>query len=299
MPTVRTNGIDIACETFGEPGGRPLVLIMGLGSQMVSWPVAFCRKLAAAGHFVVRYDSRDVGLSTRMEKAGVPDFRLMIADRLAGKPVCPPYTLDDMALDALGLMDALNMEKAHICGLSMGGYVAQILAIRHPERMLSLISMESSTGAAHLPPAQPGVREAMLQPVPVRREAYIRHMVDLHRRFAGGSDRFDAGLQRDISAQAYDRCFYPNGTARHYAAIVAAGSRQQALGSVALPALVLHGDADTLLPPAHGRATAEAIPGAAFSLIHGLGHGMAYPSLWDEIVDAVSDHTKTARGKKR
>ena len=288
MPTARADNIDIAYETFGNPGGSPLVLIMGLGSQMVSWPVEFCRKLAAAGYYVIRFDNRDVGLSTRMEETGVPDFRRMIADRQAGKPVHPPYTLNDMALDTVGLLDALGIDKAHICGISMGGYIAQILAITRPERIRSLISMASSTGAADLPPSRPGVREAMLRPVPTRRDAYIRHMVDIHRRFAGGSDRFDAAMQADISARAFDRCFYPNGVARHYAAIVCAESRQEALAGVVLPALVLHGDADTLLLPAHGRATAEAIPGSVFSLVRGLGHGMAYPSLWDGIIAAIA-----------
>ena len=295
MPTARANGIDIAYETFGHTESTPIVLIMGLGSQMVSWPSVFCRKLATAGHFVIRFDNRDVGRSTRMDTAGIPDIGRMIAEKKAGKPLHPPYTLYDMAMDTAGLMDAMNIPKAHICGISMGGFIAQILAIECPERMLSLISMASSTGAADLPPAQPGVMEAMLTPVPTERSAYIRHMADTHRRFAGGSEKFDASVIEEISARAFDRGSYPAGTARHYAAIVSAESRQRALAGVTIPILVVHGDADTLLTLEHGQATADAVPGAVFSVICGLGHGMAYPLLWDGIVAAIAAHTGAGR----
>lgn len=291
MPRAHANGIDIEYETFGAPAGRPLLLIMGLGTQMVSWPDEFCRRLASTGHYVVRFDNRDVGLSTHFDRSGTPDFERVAAAALQGLHPGVPYGLSDMALDALGLMDALEIAQAHVCGLSMGGYIAQIMAIDHPQRLLSVISMESSSGARDLPPSRPGVREALMQPAPFRRQGYIDYMVNLHRMFSGGSQAFDPLLQAEIAGRSYDRAFHPAGVARHIAAVLAAGSRQQALRSVRLPALVIHGDADTLLPWEHGKATADAIPGAEFVLVGGLGHGMAYPGLWDEIIAAVTAHT--------
>jgi pimeloyl-ACP methyl ester carboxylesterase len=292
MAQAPINGITLEYETFGDPGGRPLILIMGLGTQMISWPDEFCLKLAAAGHHVVRFDNRDVGLSTHLHGVGVPHIAQILQDIASGRPVCPPYELSDMAVDALGLMDALKMEKAHVCGLSMGGYIAQILAIDYPRRLHSLISMQSSTGAADLPASRPGVREAMIQPAPAQRGGYIDYMVTLHRLFSGGSDKFDPAFQADISARAFARAFHPAGVARHYAAVLSARSRKDALAGVRLPTLVIHGDADTLLPWEHGKATADAIPGARFHLVEGLGHGMAYPDLWDELVSVISAHTE-------
>lgn len=291
MPKARANGIDIEYEQFGNPADRPLALIMGLGSQMVLWPRAFCERLAAAGHWVVRFDNRDVGLSTQLDDAGMPKIFEVLAAREEGRQADVPYLLSDMAADTVGLMDALDIDKAHICGLSMGGMIAQTIAIEHPHRVISLISMESTTGEPDLP-AEPEVAGALIKPIPAEREAYIRYMLDLFRLFAGGSDQYDEETQREMSAMSYDRSVNPAGFARQFAAVVASGGRRRALASVKVPALVIHGTADTLFPSEHGKDTADAIPGARFLLIKGLGHGTAYPGLWEEMEEAIITHTK-------
>jgi pimeloyl-ACP methyl ester carboxylesterase len=294
MPKARANGIEIAYETFGSAGDRPLILIMGIGSQLVSWPTAFCKKLAAAGHFVVRFDNRDVGLSTKLDEAGVPNIVEVVAAVQAGGRVDVPYRLSDMAADTVGLMDALKIKKAHICGLSMGGMIAQTMAIEHQDRVISLVSMESTTGEPDLPGARPEVREVLLKLPPREREAYIRHMVHVYRVFAGDSAMYDEATQRELSALSYDRSSYTAGFARQFAAIAASGGRRMALASVRMPTLVIHGAADTLFSREHGQDTADAIKGATFLLVEGLGHGTAYPGLWDEIVAAITAHTEAA-----
>jgi pimeloyl-ACP methyl ester carboxylesterase len=294
MPTVRANGIDIAYGLFGRREDRPLVLIMGIGCQMVSWPMEFCAKLGEAGHFVVRFDNRDVGLTTKAKQADIPVMADVLNCVATGEHVDAPYRLTDMAADTVGLMDALYIEKAHICGLSMGGMIAQTIAIEHPQRVISLISMESTTGAPGLPEMKPEIGMALLKPPPTEREAYIRYMIELFRLLAGGSKKYDEATQREISAISYDRSFYLAGFACQFAAIMASGSRRKALASVHVPTLVIHGADDPLFSKEHGKDTADAIPGARFLLIEGLGHGTAYPSLWDEIVAAIAAHTKAA-----
>ena len=294
MPRVCANGIEIEYDTFGDGSNRPLILIMGLASQMVGWHPALCEKLVKKGHYVVRFDNRDVGLSTKMEEAGVPDVMELVSAFQDRSQVAAPYTLSDMAADAVGLLDALGLEKAHVCGLSMGGMIAQTLAIEYPQRLLSLVSMESTTGEAGLPPATFQAMGAMFKPPPQERDAYIRHMVEVFRAFAGGSDLYDERIQAEISGLAHERSFYPLGFVRQLAAILASGSRREALADVTLPMLIVHGDLDPLLPLEHGKATAGAVPGAELRVVQGLGHGISYPSLWDEIVDAVSKHTVTA-----
>jgi pimeloyl-ACP methyl ester carboxylesterase len=294
MPTARANGINIEYETFGKSGDRPLILIMGIGSQMVTWPTAFCENLAAAGHCVVRFDNRDAGLSTKLDDAGIPNIWEVVAAVQAGGQVNVPYLLSDMAADTVGLMDALRIKKAHICGLSMGGMIAQTMAIEHQDRVESLISMESTTGEPGLPDAKPEVNEVLLKLPPQEREAYIRHMVHVHRLFAGASAKYDEATQKELSALSYDRSSYMAGFARQFAAIVASGGRRKALASVRVPTLVIHGADDTLFPQEHGQDTADAIKGARFLLVPGLGHGTAYPGLWDEIVAAIAAHTKAA-----
>ena len=296
MTRAATNGIDIEYDTFGDRDGSPLLLIMGLSSQMVAWPESFCRKLAQSGHWVLRFDNRDVGLSSKIEGVGIPD---LMAAYQQGQPVEAPYTLSDMAADALGLMDALKLGKAHVCGLSMGGMIAQLMAIEYPRRILSLISMESSTGDPTLPSAKPQAMEAMLSPPPQDRDGYIQHAVEVFRAFSGGSDKFDGTLERELAVNSYERSFYPLGFVRQLAAILASGDRSERLASVTAPTLVIHGADDPLVPLAHGRATARVIPGAKLLVVEGLGHGIAYPTLWDEIVDAIMQHTSAASGRER
>jgi pimeloyl-ACP methyl ester carboxylesterase len=294
MPRVHANGIEIEYDTFGEPKDRPLILVMGLSCQLVAWPDNFCEKLVTKGHFVIRFDNRDVGLSSKLDDLGVPDIFEIFAAAQEGKAVESPYSLSEMAADTVGLMDALNLEKAHVCGLSMGGMVAQMMAIEYPRRIISLISMQSSTGDPGLPEAEPQAMEAMVAPPPIERDDYIQHMADVYRAFAGGSDKYDERLQNEISASSYDRSFYLMGFTRQLAAVFACGSRKDALAAIKLPTLVIHGSHDALLPLAHGKDTAEAVPGAKLVIIKGLGHGMVYPQLWDEIIEALSAHTASA-----
>lgn len=296
MPNIHANGIDIEYDTFGERSGRPLILIMGLITQMIGWPERFCQMLAGAGHFVVRFDNRDSGLSTRMEALGVPNLEKVMADLGAGKSISVPYTLGDMAGDTLGLMDALGIDRAHVCGLSMGGMIAQVMAIDHPERMASLVSMMSSTNEPDLPGPTPEATEAMMSSPPAKREPYIDYQAWVFRTFSGGSDEYDETFQRELSGRGFDRAFYPMGFARQMAAILHGAGRRNALGRVTVPALVIHGTHDALVPPEHGKDTADAIPGAKLMLVEGLGHGIAYPDLWPEIVSAIDAHTRENHG---
>ena len=205
-----------------------------------------------------------------------------------------PYLLSDMANDTLGLMDTLGIDKAHICGLSMGGMIAQTIAIEHPERVLSLISMESSTSEPGLPTGTPEAMEAMLRSPSLKRDGYVEHMGQVFRAFSGGSDKYDEDMEKRLAALSYDRSFYPFGFTRQFAAMVASGGRKKALGSVIAPTLVIHGSKDSLVPLAHGRDTADAISGAKLFVVGELGHGLSYPDLWDKMVDAISEHIKNA-----
>ncbi len=292
MPTIQANNIEMAYETMGDPGNRPLVMIMGLVTQMVGWPDQFCKMLVDAGHYVIRFDNRDVGLSTKMEHLGIPDLEKLMIELHEGQSPNLPYTLTDMAADTLGLMDALGLDKANICGISMGGMIAQVLAIEAPERITSMICMQTTSGEMGLPPSTPEASAAMMSAPPTEREAYLDFIVGVYRAFSGGSTIHDADLQRRIAAIAYDRMWYPIGFTRQMAAIMAAPGRRKALQAVSVPTLVIHGDCDAVIPVEHGQDIAAAIPHAKLLIQKGLGHGMAYPSLWQESVTAISRLTK-------
>ena len=291
MSRAKTNGIELEFETFGNPSGQPILLIMGLASQMVAWPDMFCRKLADKGHYVIRFDNRDIGLSSQMDNLQVPNIFDIISKIQNHETAAPPYTFSDMAKDAVGLLDAIGVEKAHICGLSMGGMIAQVLALEHPERVLSLISMASTTNEPDLPRATQEVMNVIFSPPPAGRDAYIQHATHMFEVFAGGSERFDMGLQSEICARSFDRGINLSGFIRQFAAILTAKGRRQALKSLAIPALVVHGLQDPLVPFEHGKDTADAIPGAAFLAVDGLGHGLAFPTLWDDIIEAIARRT--------
>ncbi len=289
MPRAKANGISIEYETFGEPQGRPLVLIGGLADQLIHWDEDLCRDLARRGHFVVRFDSRDAGLSTKFDHAGVPDL-----GAIARGERNPPYSLDDMADDTVGLLDALGIRRAHLCGASMGGMIAQTAAIRHPSRVLSLTSVYSTTGNKDLPTAKPEMMERLRAPAPPERQAYINHMVGLFRMMAGSGFAFDEAWTRMITARAYDRSFSPHGTARQIAAIMTQPDRRKALASLTIPTLVIHGTDDPVVPVEAGKDTAKAIPGAQLMLIDGMGHDLPHGGAWPKIVEAISLHTLRA-----
>lgn len=293
MPSVTANGVQIEYDTFGSPEAEPLLMIMGLGAQMVLWHEDLCGMLAEAGHYVIRFDNRDVGLSAKLDDAGIPDIVQMLAAVAAGRPVQAPYTLDDMAADAVGLLDAIGIERAHICGASMGGMIAQTIAIHYQPRVKSLVSIMSTTGDPSLPPSKPEALAFLLRPPPVEREALIEHAVELWRTIGSPGFPFDEEFVRTRSALAYDRCFYPPGQVRQLAAILAHGSRRPRLKDVRVPALVIHGTDDPLVPVEGGKDTAAHIPGAELMLIEGMGHDLPRP-VWPRLVAAIAGLTRRA-----
>jgi len=280
------NGIHIEYETFGDSAARPILLIGGLADQLIHWDNELCRDLSERGHYVIRFDNRDAGLSTKFDQEGVPDL-----GALARGEKSPPYTLEDMADDAVGLLDALDIRKAHICGVSMGGMIAQTIATRHPSRILSLISIYSTTGSKDFPPPKPEMMERLRAPAPLERETYIEYMVDLFKAMAGPGFAFDEVWTRMITGRAYDRSFSPQGTIRQIAAIMTQTNRKKALASVTVPTLVIHGTDDPVVPVEAGRDTAEAIPGAQLMLIEGMGHDLPHGGAWPRIVEAIAAHT--------
>ena len=293
MPNVKANGIQIEYDTIGDPYAPPLLLIMGLGGQLIHWEEGFCRQLAGKGLFIIRYDHRDTGLSTKYKTAGPADMNSSLDAFRQGQAIQPPYSLNDLADDAAGLLEALHIEKAHVCGTSMGGMIAQILAIRHPQRLLSLISIYSTTGNPELPQPEPQALEALMTPQPTGRQAYIEFNVKTHRVMAGSGYPFEEEFIRNISAESYDRAHYPAGVGRQMLAVMAQENRKEALMSVTAPTLVIHGTADPLVPAAHGQDTADAVPGARLLLIEGMGHDLPRNSgPWPQVISAIAEHTK-------
>ncbi len=236
------------------------------------------------GHYVIRFDNRDAGLSTKCDGTVDPT-------RSAGGPV---YTLDDMADDAKGLLDALMIGKAHICGTSMGGMIAQIVAIRHPSRVFSLIPIYSTSGNRNLPAPKPEVVQLLLTPAPQGRDGYIEYVVALSRAMAGKGFAFDEAWTRMITGKAYDRSFSPKGTARQIAALMTQGDRRNALASITVPTLVIQGTDDPLVPMEAGIEIAEAVPGAELMLVEGMGHDHPHGGAWPRIVEAIAAHTLKA-----
>lgn len=289
MPRAAANGIEIEYECLGAPENPPLVLVRGLSTQMIHWHPEFLRGLAERGHFVVAFDNRDVGKSSWFDDAGMPDLGAV----LAGNPTSLAYGLEDMADDIVGLLDALQMENAHIAGMSMGGMIVQLVALRHPGRVRSLTSVMSSTGAPDLPPPTPEALESLLSPSPEDREGSVAHTVRTQRVISSPGYPFDEGYWTDLAGRAWDRAFHPAGVARQFAAIQAAPSRRAALAEIDVPTLVLHGSGDVLIHPEHGRDTAAAIPGATLHILEGMGHDIPY-ELHGELIGLLSDHTSRA-----
>jgi pimeloyl-ACP methyl ester carboxylesterase len=292
MAKVDANGIQIEYETFGDPKSKPLLLIIGLASQMIFWDEQLCEQLAQQGHYVIRFDNRDVGLSTKIEEAGVPDVMKAIEAIMLGEPVDPPYTIEDMADDAIGLMDALGIAKAHLCGMSMGGMIAQTIAIKYPQRVLSLISIYSRMGDPSDPQPTPEAFEVITTPLPEGREENIEHTLKVFRVIAGPGFSFDEEWHRNIAAQAYDRDHYPQGPIRQFVAILAQKDRKFDLSSISIPTLVIHGTDDPLVPVECGKNTAATIPDAELLLIDGMGHDLPHAAAWPQILKAIVAHTQ-------
>ena len=292
------DGLRLAYETFGDEDGRPLVLIMGLASQMLMWDEDFCCRLAERGHCVVRFDNRDVGLSSRCDQLGRPSLlRSMIAAR-RGREVDAAYTLDDMAADTVGLMAALGLERAHVAGASMGGMIAQAMAISHPRRVLSLTSIMSSTGNPRLPYPTWAAAKTLLRRPPRTKDAYVDYCVGLWQTLDSPGYPFDEAHVRRRSARIFDRGLTGSGTLRQMVAILHHGDRRPGLARLTLPALVIHGLADPLVPVEAGRDTARSIPGAALMLLEGVGHTLPR-EVWPKVIDAISAMTETADAGER
>ncbi|HZU71730.1 MAG TPA: alpha/beta fold hydrolase [Acidimicrobiales bacterium] len=276
MPTTSNGAVSLYYETFGADNDPVLLLVNGLGSQCINFKVEFCQLFVEAGFRVVRFDNRDVGLSSHL-KGG------------------PHYTVEDMAADGFAVLDAVGAEAAHIAGWSMGGMIVQAMALRHPERVLSMTSVMSAPGAI------PGQRDPDViaafnaPPATTREEAAERHLAGLK---AWGSPAcYEVDRIRADAYAAYDRCWDPGGRARQAAAVAASPSRRQALGSLTVPTLVVHGDADRLVPPEGGRATAEAIPGARLEIVEGMGHDYP-PQYWPTMVELISSHARAAAARR-
>jgi pimeloyl-ACP methyl ester carboxylesterase len=287
--SVRVNDVEIVYDSFGETSAPPILLVMGLGAQMIAWDEAFCAALATQGYWVIRFDNRDIGLSTKFDAAGVPDIIAMMQATMQRKAVQAPYTLRDMAGDAAGLLEALEIESAHVVGVSMGGMIAQAMAIHHPDRVRTLTSIMSSTGNPELPPPTPEAAAILVTPAPTDRAGYIESSVQSWRVLAGPTFPMDETLVRERAERFFDRGINPAGSARQLAAVLASGSRKEALKSVTLPVLVIHGDADPLVPVKGGVDTADSIPGAELLIIEGMGHALP-PALWSPIIDAIVNH---------
>jgi pimeloyl-ACP methyl ester carboxylesterase len=280
--TVAANGIEIAYETFGDPSHSPVLLVMGLGTQMIAWPDAFCAALAERSHYVVRFDNRDSGLSTHLRDIRGPNPMLVAMKRRR-----PPYMLDDMAADTVGLMDALGLGSVHLVGVSMGGFIAQTIAVTQPERLRSLTLMLTSTGSRFVGYAKPRMMWHLLRRRSVSsRQDAMDFAVDTFRRIGSPGFAFDEERVRDVAARSYERGHDPGGYVRQLAAIMAQPDRTKALRRIDLPTLVLHGLADPLVSVSGGKALAKAIPGARFYGFRGMGHDMPR-ELWPLFVDEI------------
>ena len=281
--TAQVNGIEIAYETIGDPLNPPLLLVMGLSMQLIHWDLELCEQLAERGFWVIRFDNRDSGHSTQID-ARVPNLRRA----MLGIHVEAPYLLSDMADDAFGLMDHLGIEAAHVVGASMGGMIAQTMAINRPERVLSLTSIMSTTGDRRAGRPKLRVFGILMRRAPQDREGYIESFMRTFKLIGSPGFPFDEERGRELAAATYDRGHQSAGTGRQLAAILASGDRTQQLRSLKVPTTVVHGQADPLVPFRGGRATAAAIPDARLIAIPGMGHDLPR-EIWPQLVDAVAE----------
>ncbi len=292
----RANGIEICYEIFGEPGAEPLLLIMGLGAQMIQWDDDFCRQLAARGFRVVRFDNRDIGKSSKMTGGKRLGALELLKLRFLKIPVAAPYKLQDMAQDVIGLMDTLDIKSAHLVGASMGGMIAQEIAIAFPQRLRSLTSIMSTTGNPKVPPPTREATAVLMAPPPTTKEEYFARFAQTWKVLRAGSFPEDEALDRARAERTYERGLNPAGVGRQLRAILASGSRKERLRSVTAPTLVIHGTVDPLVRPEGGTDTATSIPGAKLLMIEGMGHALPIP-MWPQIIDAIDKHAHGASAK--
>jgi pimeloyl-ACP methyl ester carboxylesterase len=289
MPRAQTNGIELEYETFGDPSNPAMLLIMGLGVQMLGWDERFCNMLVDRGFFVIRFDNRDVGLSSKIEDGPMPNpLQLMAGDYSSAS-----YTLDDMADDTAGLLDALDIEAAHVVGVSMGGMIGQTLACRHPERVLSLTSIMSSTGSQESGQPKPEVLAALITPVPSDRAGYVDATANMFKLIGSPGYPPDEDELRTLIGASYDRSYHPAGFLRQLAAVAASGDRSKAIRNIKVPTLIIHGEDDPLIVLSGGEATAAAIPGSKLVKIPGMGHDLP-PALWPQFIDGIVENAERA-----
>src|SRR3981081_1529134 len=292
----RANGIDICYQIVGDPAAEPLLLIMGLGAQMIHWDDKFCRQLAARGFRVIRFDNRDIGKSSHLSGGNrLTPFELLKL-RFLKIPVAAPYRLIDMAKDTVGLMDALGIRSAHLVGASMGGLRAQEVAISFPQRVRSLTSIMSTTGNPKVPPPTREAAAMLMAPPPATKEEYFERFAQTWKILRVGSFPQDEALDRARAERTFERGLTPAGVGRQLRAILASGSRKQRLASVKAPTLVIHGTVDPLVRPEGGQGTTGSPPGAKLLMIERMGHALPIP-LWPQIIDAIDKHAHGAAAK--
>ncbi|MEL7188710.1 MAG: alpha/beta fold hydrolase [Pseudomonadota bacterium] len=301
MPTINatTTGIELFYEEHGDRSNETILLIMGLGAQMTLWPDDFVAALVDRGFHVIRYDNRDIGLSEKMGDARAPGIAWQVLRKRFGWPAPVPYTLKDMAHDAAGLLDALGIEKAHAVGASMGGMIAQLLAIHHRHKLLSMTSIMSTTGNPKLPQADKEAMEALIAPLPSLDDEELMLAHGMHIRDKIGSPGFkgDPERRRELVLKNLRRSVYPPGLPRQLAAIIDDGDRRERLKGVTTPTLVLHGEGDPLVKVEAGRETAEHIPGAKLVTIPGWGHDLPN-ELTEQLADEIAAHAKSVSEKE-
>jgi pimeloyl-ACP methyl ester carboxylesterase len=285
----RVGDVELCYETFGDPADPAMLLIMGLGTQMLGWEEELCEQLAARGFHVIRYDNRDIGRSTILDDFPVPTLgQIVRRDKDAAA-----YTLAELAADGVGLLDHLGIERAHLVGASMGGMIAQTIAARRPERVLSLVSIMSNTGSRLSGQPALSTYRLFLRPLPRDRDAYVRQAAELFAHIGSrGFERDEAAFREQLGAM-HDRSHSPGSASRQLAAILAAGNRTRELRNITAPTLVIHGTADRLIRPSGGRATARAIPGARLLTIEGMGHDLPRGA-WPQIIDAIVENAARA-----
>jgi pimeloyl-ACP methyl ester carboxylesterase len=287
MPTAHGNGINIEYVTSGDPSDPALLLVMGLGAQLTAWPDGFVEQLTARGFFTIRHDNRDSGLSTKFE--GVPDF----VGLFGGDAGSVPYTIEDMADDAVAVLDDVGRERVHVVGASMGGMITQALVINHPGRFLSACSIMSTTGDRNVGAPTGEAVAALLRPPAANRDEAVAASLEGSKVISSPGFPFDVALATRRAEEAYDRSYCPDGTARQLAAILGASDRTEGLSRVTLPFLVIHGEDDPLVTVSGGKATAAAVPGSEILLFPGMGHDLP-EELWDQIIDAIVSDTALA-----
>jgi pimeloyl-ACP methyl ester carboxylesterase len=281
-----TNGLELCFQSFGKASNPPLILIMGLATQMIHWDDVFCQTLAERGFWVIRFDNRDIGKSTKIKGQKAASVTQIIAHQWFNRPLNVPYFLNDMADDTIGLLDYLDISQAHVVGVSMGGMIAQCMALKSPERIRSITSIMSTTGNRKLPKPKPWVTLKILQPVPTELDSYVEHVLRMWKMLHGQTYTFDQARVAETLVKAHQRCFYPAGVKRQTSAIIASPDRTAELQSLKLPALVLHGDKDPLVPLACGLATADAVPHSKLKVYEGMGHTLPR-ELWTDMIDEI------------